>query len=121
MYQYFFQLYPYKTNSNSFEKSFEYQTISLFFQKVIEEQSAQVVIQRAPEDIELIQEQEQTIAKLQEDVNYIKQELIEARSHKAASDDELGNVKGQLETLQNNITSLSDEGIFGLFLCFAEV
>ena len=81
------------------------------FEKVIEEQSAQVVIQRAPEDIELIQEQEQTIAKLQEDVNYIKQELIEARSHKAASDDELGNVKGQLETLQNNITSLSDEGI----------
>ena len=69
------------------------------------------MIQRAPEDIELIQEQEQTIAKLQEDVNYIKQELIEARSHKAASDDELGNVKGQLETLQNNITSLSDEGI----------
>ena len=68
------------------------------------------MIQRAPEDIELIQEQEQTIAKLQEDVNYIKQELIEARSHKAASDDELGNVKGQLETLQNNITSLSDEG-----------
>ena len=83
----------------------------IFFEKVIEEQSAQVVIQRAPEDIELIQEQEQTIAKLQEDVNYIKQELIEARSHKAASDDELGNVKGQLETLQNNITSLSDEGI----------
>lgn len=69
------------------------------------------MIQRSPEDIELIQEQEQTIAKLQEDVNYIKQELIEARSHKAASDDELGNVKGQLETLQNNITSLSDEGI----------
>ena len=58
----------------------------------------------------MIQEQEQTIAKLQEDVNYIKQELIEARSHKAASDDELGNVKGQLETLQNNITSLSEEG-----------
>ena len=87
-------------------------------QKVIEEQSAQVVIQRAPEDIELIQEQEQTIAKLQEDVNYIKQELIEARSHKAASDDELGNVKGQLETLQNNITSLSDEGAFRQFSLF---
>ena len=58
----------------------------------------------------MIQEQDQTIAKLQEDVNYIKQELIEARSHKAASDDELGNVKGQLDTLQNTITSLSDEG-----------
>ena len=43
-------------------------------------------------------------------MNYIKHELIEARSHKAASDDELGNVKGQMETLQNNITSLSEEG-----------
>ena len=80
--------------------------------KVIEEQSAQVVIQRDPEDVQLIQEQEQTISKLQEDVNYIKQELIEARSHKAASDDELGNVKGGLESLQNNITSLSEEGCY---------
>ena len=99
-------------------KLFEHRTKCLILQKVIEEQSAQVVIQRAPEDIELIQEQEQTIAKLQEDVNYIKQELIEARSHKAASDDELGNVKGQLETLQNNITSLSDEGAFRQFSLF---
>ena len=99
-------------------KLFEHRTKCLILQKVIEEQSAQVVIQRAPEDIELIQEQEQTIAKLQEDVNYIKQELIEARSHKAASDDELGNVKGQLETLQNNITSLSDEGTFRQFSMF---
>ena len=69
MYQYFFQLFPYNTNPIFSILSFD----SLFFQKVIEEQSAQVVIQRAPEDIELIQEQEQTIAKLQEDVNYIKQ------------------------------------------------
>ena len=68
------------------------------------------MIQRDPGDIELIEQQEQLVTKLQEDVNYIKQELIEARSHKAASDDELGNVKGQLETLQNNITSLSEEG-----------
>ena len=91
-------------------------TIIFFFvlclSKVIEEQSAQVVIQRDPEDVQLIQEQEQTISKLQEDVNYIKQELIEARSHKAASDDELGNVKGGLESLQNNITSLSEEGCY---------
>ena len=107
-------------NKNVFinSKLFEHRTKCLILQKVIEEQSAQVVIQRAPEDIELIQEQEQTIAKLQEDVNYIKQELIEARSHKAASDDELGNVKGQLETLQNNITSLSDEGTFRQFSMF---
>ena len=77
---------------------------------MIEEQSSQVVIQRSDEDIEQIAQQEQMIAKLHEDVSYIKHELIEARSHKAASDDELGNVKGQLETLQNQITSLSEEG-----------
>ena len=82
----------------------------LFQCKVIEEQASQVIIQRAPEDIELIEQQDQLVTKLQEDMNYIKQELIEARSHKAASDDELGNVKGQMETLQNNITSLSEEG-----------
>lgn len=69
-----------------------------------------MIIQRDPEDIALIEQQEQAATKLQEDVNYIKQELIEARSHKAASDDELGNVKGQLETLQNNIASSSEEG-----------
>ena len=77
---------------------------------MIEEQSSQVVIQRSEEDIEQIAQQEQIIAKLQEDVTYIKHELIEARSHKAASDDELGNVKGQQETLQSNISSLSEEG-----------
>ena len=77
---------------------------------MIEETASQVVIQRSEDDIEQIAQQEQTIVKLHEDVSYIKQELIEARSHKAASDDELGNVKGQLETLQNNISSLSEEG-----------
>jgi hypothetical protein len=43
-------------------------------------------------------------------VSYLKQELIEARAHKSASDDQLGNVSGKLETLENTITSLSDEG-----------
>jgi len=88
----------------------------IYFDQIIEEQSSQVMIQRDPGDIELIEQQEQLVTKLQEDVNYIKQELIEARSHKAASDDELGNVKGQLETLQNNITSLSEEGNWLLFI-----
>ena len=77
---------------------------------MIEETASQVVIQRSEDDIEQIAQQEQTIVKLHEDVSYIKHELIEARSHKAASDDELGNVKGQLETLQNQISSLSEEG-----------
>jgi len=40
----------------------------------------------------------------------LKQELIEARAHKSASDDQLGNVSGKLETLENTITSLYDEG-----------
>ena len=74
------------------------------------------MIQRDPGDIELIEQQEQLVTKLHDDVNYIKQELIEARSHKAASDDELGNVKGGLESLQNNITSLSEEGNWLLFI-----
>ncbi len=51
-----------------------------------------------------------TIANFQKEVGYLKQELIEARAHKSASDDQLGNVSGKLETLENTITSLSDEG-----------
>lgn len=65
---------------------------------------------------------------MQKDLGYLKQELIEARAHKSASDDkvivnislqkiallychfQLGNVSGKLETLENTITSLSDEG-----------
>ena len=58
----------------------------------------------------MLSQQEKNIAKLQEEIAYVRQELIEARSHKAASDDELGNIKGQLETLENNIASLSEEG-----------
>lgn len=77
--------------------------------QVIEEQKSQVVVQRFPEDIEKITQQEATIENLHKEVAYIKQELIEARSHKSASDDELGTVKDQIETMQNNITSLSEE------------
>ena len=45
----------------------------LFQCKVIEEQASQVIIKRAPEDIELIEQQDQLVTKLQEDMNYIKQ------------------------------------------------
>ena len=69
------------------------------------------MVQRSQDDIDQLATQEQTITRLQEEVSYIKQQLIEARAHKSASDDELGNVKGQLETLENNITSLSEEGV----------
>ncbi len=47
---------------------------------------------------------------LQEDATYLRQELIEARARKSASDDELGTIRGKVETLENTITSLSDEG-----------
>ena len=86
--------------------------------------------QRAPEDIQLIAKLEQDVAKgqvrscapaviltteykesfLQEDATYLRQELIEARARKSASDDELGTIRGKVETLENTITSLSDEG-----------
>ena len=43
-------------------------------------------------------------------MSYYKQELIDARARKSASDDELGTVRGKLETLENSISSLSNEG-----------
>ena len=70
----------------------------------------QVVVQRAPEDIERIAELETSANKLNEELAYYKQELIDARARKSASDDELGTVRGKLETLDNTISSLSTEG-----------
>ena len=78
--------------------------------QIIEEQAASVKTERDPEDVAQIEDQSLAISKLREEVAYFKQELIEARAHKSASDDDLGNVTGQLETLQNQIVSLSDEG-----------
>ena len=47
---------------------------------------------------------------MNEELAYYKQELIDARARKSASDDELGTVRGKLETLDNTISSLSAEG-----------
>ena len=65
-----------------------------------------------PEDIARIEELEATSKKLQEEMSYYKQELIDARARKSASDDELGTVRGKLETLENNISSLGNESTY---------
>ncbi len=75
----------------------------------IEEQKGQVVVKRSDEDIAKLAEQEEMIGQLQQDLGYVKKELIEARAHKSASDDKLGTVQDKIETMQNNINSLSDE------------
>lgn len=68
-------------------------------------------MKRFDEDIIKIEEQEECIKKQKEEVGRLKQELIEARARKSASDDELNTIKGKLETLENNIMSLSAESI----------
>ena len=78
---------------------------------------SQVKIERFPEDIAKISEQVCEIQQLENEVGYLKQELIEARAMKSASDDELGTVKGKLETLENSMMSLSNEGVSILSLC----
>ena len=79
--------------------------------QVIEDQKESAkVVQSLPEDVAKMNDQETKIQQMSEELGHYKQELIEARAHKSASDDDLGNVKGQLETLQNQITSLSEEG-----------
>ena len=83
---------------------------------IIEEQQGQVVVKRSDEDIAKIEEQESVIHNLQQEVGYVKKELIEARAHKSASDDKLSTVQDKIETLQNNINSLTDEGNDCVFL-----
>ena len=78
--------------------------------QIIQEQKDQVVIQRSEEDIATIAEQDINIGNLQQELNYVRKELIEARAHKSASDDKLSTVQDKIETMQNNINSLSDEG-----------
>merc|ERR1712029_1092594 len=78
---------------------------------MIDDQAAATQTEQSlPEDVAKISEQQISIQKMGQDLARYKQELIEARAHKSASDDDLGNVKGQLETMQNQITSLSEEG-----------
>lgn len=76
----------------------------------IEEQKSQVVIQRDPEDLQMIEAQQGEMKQLAEEIGYLKQELIDARAMKSASDDELDTVRGKVETLENNVAALSNEG-----------
>ena len=55
-------------------------------------------------------DQEFTIAQMGQDLTHYKQELVEARARLSASDDHMSNVQGQLETLKNQVASLTDEG-----------
>jgi len=85
--------------------------------QVIETQKGQVKVVRDENDLAKIAEQEESIDNLQQELGYVKKELIEARANKSASDDKLSHVQDKIETMQNNINSLSDEGkIFNLFL-----
>ena len=54
--------------------------------------------------------QEFAISNVQQELTYVRKELIEARANKSASDDKLNNVQDQIDTMQNNINSLTDEG-----------
>merc|ERR1719483_2055236 len=76
----------------------------------IEEQKGQVVIQRSDDDIAKIADQEFAISNVQQELTYVRKELIEARANKSASDDKLNNVQDQIDTMQNNINSLTNEG-----------
>ena len=78
--------------------------------QIIEDQKGQVVVKRSDEDIAKIEEQAEAIIKVQDELAYVRKELIEARAHKSASDDKLSTVQDKIETMQNNINSLSDEG-----------
>jgi predicted nucleic acid-binding Zn-ribbon protein len=70
----------------------------------------QVKVERDPSDLARISELEASTKKIHDEMSYYKQELIDARARKSASDDELGTVRGKLETLENSISSLSNEG-----------
>ena len=59
-------------------------------------------------------DQELTIAHMGQDLTHYKQELVEARARLSASDDHMSNVQGQLETLKNQVASLTDEGTVNL-------
>eukprot|EP00092_Neocalanus_flemingeri_P014649 GFUD01015811.1.p1 GENE.GFUD01015811.1~~GFUD01015811.1.p1 ORF type:complete len:777 (-),score=220.64 GFUD01015811.1:932-3262(-) len=75
----------------------------------LEDAEVNKVIERSEDDIRAIEEQGENIVKLKEEVAYIKKELIDSRSRKAAAEDELNTVKGTVETITNSSKALSNE------------
>ena len=75
----------------------------------LEQAEANKSVERSEEDVKLLEEKDQHIVKLKDEVSYYKQELIDARSRKAAAEDELNTVKGTVETLNNSSTALNSE------------
>jgi len=69
-----------------------------------------VVVQRSEEDINTINAQEEKMTKLRDEVSYMKQELIESRSRRAAIEDDLNAVQGTTDSLNNAINALTTEG-----------
>ena len=67
------------------------------------------MVARSEEDVKMIEEQAEQLVKLKGEVSYYKQELIDARSRKAAAEDELNTVEidGQLFLVQESGGSIS--------------
>jgi len=76
---------------------------------MLEQAESSKVVERSEEDVKMIAEKDENIVKLKEEVSYYKKELIDARSRKAAAEDELNTVKGTVETINNSSAALSTE------------
>ena len=77
--------------------------------RLLQQAQANKVVQRAEEDIALLAQQEDDMAKLRTDLAYMKKELIESRSRNAAAEDDLNTVKGTVETMTNSAKALNNE------------
>ena len=77
--------------------------------RLLQQAQANKVVQRADEDIAMLAQQEEAMAKLRTDLAYMKKELIESRSRNAAAEDDLNTVKGTVETMTNSAKALNNE------------
>ena len=77
--------------------------------RLLQQAQANKVVQRSDEDIAMLAQQEDAMAKLKTDLAYMKKELIESRSRNAAAEDDLNTVKGTVETMTNSAKALNNE------------